>query len=172
MGYGGRPRIGNMLFLARARLVRRLAGTPSTRVRRKQAVPGWEGAPTAFLGRPQHKVGRSGEKRLKYWPTNAGVMPVCSSHYYPPSFATATSTTPQGRAARKVMLAERGERQRLAARVLWCSLLPAGSTDKRSEARAAQEDGPGAPSPPGLAHSGPPGCPGAQGQKGLGCSAA
>ena len=55
MGYGGRPRIGNMLFLARARLVRRLAGTPSTRVRRKQAVPGWEGAPTAFLGRPQRR---------------------------------------------------------------------------------------------------------------------
>ena len=40
-------------------LVRRPAGTPSTRVaRKKQAVPGWEGAPTAFLGRPQHKVGR------------------------------------------------------------------------------------------------------------------
>ena len=43
---------------------------------------------------------------------------------------------------------------------MWCSLLPAGSTDKRSEASAAPRGGLGAPRPLGQAHSGPPGCPG------------
>ena len=40
--------------------------------------------------------------------------------------------------------------------MLWCSLLPAGSTDKRSAAEATPRDRRGAPRPPGWAHSGPP----------------
>ena len=49
--------------------------------------------------------------------------------------------------------------------VMWCSLLPAGSTDKRSEASAAPRGGLGAPRPLGQAHSGPPGCSGGPTQK-------
>ena len=48
---------------------------------------------------------------------------------------------------------------------MWCSLLPAGSTDIRSEARAAPRGGPGAPRPLGRAYSGPPRVPWGPGPK-------
>ena len=60
---------------------------------------------------------------------------------------------------------ERRDLVQLPCSPLWCSLLPAGSTDKRSEASAAPRGGLGAPRPLGQAHSGPQGALGAQPKK-------